>query len=43
MDGLSVQVTLGDPDVPPERMLEICIDYAEAALGAELAADEVVA
>ena len=36
MDGLSVQVTLGDADVTTERMLEACIQFAELELGVEL-------
>ena len=29
LDGLAVQVTLGDPDVPKERMLALVLDIAE--------------
>jgi AcrR family transcriptional regulator len=36
IDGLAVQVTLGDPDVPKERMLALVLDMAERLLGAEL-------
>jgi AcrR family transcriptional regulator len=36
MDGLGVQVTLGQPDVPPERMVESCLAMASAELGCEL-------
>ena len=36
IDGLGVQTTLRDPDVTPERMLEICVEYAELGLGTEL-------
>jgi AcrR family transcriptional regulator len=36
MDGLGVQVTLGQPDVPPERMVERCLALASAELGCEL-------
>ena len=38
MDGLSVQVTLGDPDVSPAAMLAICIEYSEQQLGVQLIA-----
>jgi AcrR family transcriptional regulator len=43
MDGLSVQVTLGDPEMPFERMFEVCIGYAETELDAKLALGEVAA
>jgi AcrR family transcriptional regulator len=36
IDGLGVQVTLGDPDVPLGRMLDGCVAFAEARLGASL-------
>jgi AcrR family transcriptional regulator len=36
MDGLGVQVTLGQPDVPPERMVHSCLALASAELGCEL-------
>jgi AcrR family transcriptional regulator len=36
MDGLGVQVTLGQPDVTPERMVERCLALASAELGCEL-------
>lgn len=36
MDGLSVKVTFADPQVPAERMLEICTSFAALALGADL-------
>ena len=36
IDGLAVQVTLGDPDVPKERMLARVVDVAEQLLAAEL-------
>lgn len=36
IDGLSVQVTLGDSDVDDARMLRLCIEFAELRLGAEL-------
>jgi AcrR family transcriptional regulator len=38
MDGLGVQVTLGQPDVSPERMLERCLAVASSLLGCELQA-----
>jgi AcrR family transcriptional regulator len=38
MDGLGVQVTLGQPDVTPERMVERCLALASAELGCELRA-----
>jgi AcrR family transcriptional regulator len=36
MDGLGVQVTLGQPDVKPERILDICLALASSELGCEL-------
>jgi AcrR family transcriptional regulator len=36
MDGLGVQVTLGQPDVTPERMIERCLALAEGELGCTL-------
>ena len=36
MDGLGVQVTLGEPDVTPERMLARCLAVASAELRCEL-------
>jgi AcrR family transcriptional regulator len=33
VDGLAVQVTLGDPDVPATRMLEVCMRTAAGELG----------
>jgi AcrR family transcriptional regulator len=36
MDGLGVQVTLGQPDVPPQRMVQSCLALASAELGCEL-------
>jgi AcrR family transcriptional regulator len=36
MDGLGVQVTLGQPDVTPERMVERCLALASSELGCEL-------
>jgi hypothetical protein len=38
MDGLGVQVTLGQPDVTPERMVERCLALASVELGCELRA-----
>ena len=38
MDGLSVQVTLADPDVSPAVMLAICTEYSEQQLGVQLIA-----
>ena len=38
MDGLGVQVTLGQPDVTPERMVERCLALASTELGCELRA-----
>ncbi len=38
MDGLGVQVTLGQPDVSPERMVDRCLSMASAELGCELRA-----
>jgi AcrR family transcriptional regulator len=38
MDGLGVQVTLGQPDVTPERMIGICVALASSELGCELRA-----
>ena len=36
MDGLGVQVTLGQPDVTAERMVERCLVLAESELGCDL-------
>jgi AcrR family transcriptional regulator len=36
MDGLGVQVTLGQPDVTAERMVERCLALASSELGCEL-------
>ena len=36
MDGLGVQVTLGQPDVTAERMVECCLALASTELGCEL-------
>ena len=38
MDGLGVQVTLGQPDVAPERMIGICLALASNELECELRA-----
>jgi hypothetical protein len=35
MDGLGVQVTLGQPDVTPERMVARCLALASSELGCE--------
>jgi AcrR family transcriptional regulator len=37
MDGLGVQVTLGQPDVSPQRMVARCLALASSELGCELA------
>ena len=42
MDGLGVQVTLGQPDVTPERMVARCLALASSELECELSADENV-
>jgi hypothetical protein len=39
LDGLGVQVTLGQPDVTPDRMVDCCLTLASALLGRELRAD----
>ena len=39
LDGLGVQVTLGQPDVTPERMVERCVALASAELGCNLRAE----
>ena len=36
LDGLAVQVSLNDPEMPPERMMAIARRVAESELGAEL-------
>jgi AcrR family transcriptional regulator len=36
MDGLGVQVTLGQPDVTPQRMVERCVALASSELGCDL-------
>jgi AcrR family transcriptional regulator len=33
IDGLAIQVVLGDPEVPPERMFDLCMDSAARELG----------
>ncbi len=38
MDGLGVQVTLGQPDVTPERMVSCCLSLASTQLGCRLEA-----
>jgi AcrR family transcriptional regulator len=39
MDGLGVQVTLGQPDVTPQRMVERCLALASTELGCDLRAN----
>jgi AcrR family transcriptional regulator len=41
LDGLGVQVTLGQPDVTPAQMVDRCIALASAALGCDLRAPAV--
>jgi AcrR family transcriptional regulator len=36
MDGLGVQVTLGQPEVTPERMVDACLGLASSELGCDL-------
>ena len=36
LDGLGVQVTLGQPDVTPERMVSRCLTLASSELGCDL-------
>lgn len=36
LDGLALQATLGDRQVPPDRMLELVLEAAERLLGADL-------
>jgi AcrR family transcriptional regulator len=36
MDGLGVQVTLGQPDLPPQRMVARCLALASSELGCKL-------
>jgi AcrR family transcriptional regulator len=36
LDGLGVQVTLGQPDVTPERMVELCLALASSQLECEM-------
>ncbi len=40
MDGLGVQITLGQPDVSAERMISICLGMASSQLDCELHATE---
>ena len=40
MDGLGVQITLGQPDIAPERMIDICLALASSMLGCELRASD---
>ena len=35
IDGLAIQVVLEDPDVPPQRMLDVCLGMAADELGFE--------
>ena len=37
IDALAVQTTLDDPGVTPERMIEICVEFAGRQVGATLA------
>jgi AcrR family transcriptional regulator len=39
MDGLGVQVTLGQPDVTPRRMIDRCLALASTELGCDLRAN----
>jgi AcrR family transcriptional regulator len=41
MDGLGVQVTLGQPDVTPERMVERCLALASSELGCQLRPERI--
>ena len=41
MDGLGVQVTVGQPDVTPERMVERCLAFASSGLGRDLRRESV--
>jgi AcrR family transcriptional regulator len=43
LDGLGVQVTLGQPDVTPERMVDRCLAVASRELGCELRRDDALA
>jgi AcrR family transcriptional regulator len=43
MDGLGVQVTLGQPDVTPERMVDCCLALASAELGCSFTRSDPVA
>lgn len=40
MDGLGVQVTLGQPDVTPQRMISRCVALASSELGCDLDGDK---
>jgi AcrR family transcriptional regulator len=40
IDGLAIQVVLGDPDVTPERMFDLCMQTAAAELGFAWDAEE---
>ena len=40
MDGLGVQVTLGQPDVNAERMIDLCLALASSELGCSLRRDD---
>jgi AcrR family transcriptional regulator len=42
LDGLGVQVTLGQPDVTPERMVDRCLAVASRELGCELRRDNAL-
>ncbi len=42
LDGLGVQVTLGQPDVTPERMVDRCLAIASRELGCALPRHKVV-
>jgi AcrR family transcriptional regulator len=42
MDGLGVQITLGQPDVAPERMITICLGLASSELECELRPTRIV-
>lgn len=43
IDGFSVQLTLGDPGIGAARSREICVEFAELQLGADLSAVEAAA
>ena len=42
MDGLGVQVTLGQPDVTPKRMVARCLALASSELGCELTPSGII-